>query len=109
VRSILDALQDEFPVVKLSTIDSGDHSGFTVAAEQFEPDVANIGGVFWKTADLLVSVADECYRRLEAQPEEATASQTGADEWLAGLEAALEKGRPCRLPGEREVSVVELN
>lgn len=43
-------------------------------------------------------MADECYRRLEAQPEEATASQVDVDEWLAGLEAALEKGSERSTP-----------
>jgi hypothetical protein len=92
-HEVFGALQDEFPVVKLNRFETENGAGFTVSAEQFEPDADHIANVFWRTADLLVTVANECYRRLEAPPAEADPSGSEQKaQWIAGLEAALRQG-----------------
>jgi hypothetical protein len=103
VLEVLAALQEEFPIVKLNRFEENGHAGFTVSAEQFEPDTAHIGGVFWRTADLLVTVADECLRRLLAPPVSVN-SNVGVDRehWIGELEAALRQGsdQPGATPRE---------
>jgi Trypsin-like peptidase domain len=93
IHEIFASMQDEFPIVKLNRFESEGHAGFTVSAEQFEPDLLHIGSVFWRTADLLVTVADECHRRLEAPPVGVSTNEIAdKDQWVVELEAALRQG-----------------
>jgi S1-C subfamily serine protease len=90
VRETLQALEDEYPVVKLVLNESEDRASFTVSAEQFEPSYA-IEDIFWRTADLVVSVAKDGYRRLSphTEHEEQADSQKA---WVAKVEEELRKG-----------------
>jgi len=93
VQEIFQAIEDQFPIVKMSTVGSKEERGFRVSAEQFEPDVEHISDVFWRTADLLVSVAEDCYQRLSPQKTAAPANESDPlTQWIAQLEEALRQG-----------------
>ena len=90
IVEIFQALEDEYPIVKVIYDPSKDETSFAVSAEQFEP-LTVIEDVFWRTADLVVSVAEDGCRRLNQQI--ATEVITvGHDAWVAQLEEALQKG-----------------
>lgn len=90
ILEIFQTLEDEYPIVKLIYNQSNDETSFAVSAEQFEP-LTVIGDVFWRTADLVVSVAEDGCRHLNQQIA-AVVSDNGHDARVAQLEAALEKG-----------------
>jgi S1-C subfamily serine protease len=101
VQEVFQAIEDQFPIVKLLATGSKDAPSFMVSAEQFEPDVERIGGVFWRTADLLVTAARETYLRLSPQ-QVVAASEKQPDplvQWIAKLEEALRQG--CNRPGSK--------
>ena len=90
ILEIFQALEDEYPIVKLIYDQIKDETSFAVSAEQFEPLTA-IGDVFWRTADLVVSVAEDGCRRLNQQIA-AEISDDSHDAWVAQLEGALKRG-----------------
>jgi len=90
IDEILQALEDEYPIVKIALNDSRERPTFTVTAEQYEPP-SDITDVFWRTADLVVAVVKDGYRRLSAQGESERASD-GHSALVAQLEEELQKG-----------------
>ena len=93
VHEVFQAIEDEFPIVKLCAAKSQDEPAFAVSAQQLYPDVEHIGGVFWRLADLLVRAADECYLRLASPPAPVVESQPDAlNQFIERLEETLRQG-----------------
>ena len=93
VHEIFQAIELEFPIVKLSAAGSAAEPTFTVSAEQLNPDAEHVGGVFWRLADLLVRAADECYIRLASPPAPVVESQPDAlNQFIERLEHTLRQG-----------------
>jgi hypothetical protein len=79
-------LENDYKVIKISVdIDKPDAQGVRAMAEQFLPDCRRFAAVFWRSVELVVTVADQAWRELNTT----VVADTAAERFTEELETDL--------------------